>query len=213
MQANCGVPGDLASEDIRAVCDEELMQLMAAALDSRAINRLFDELFRRYNRQVARWCYRLCKDTDRASDLAQEVFMKVFCCARTFRGDSHFSTWLFVITRNHCLNRIKRHRRCRSQEVSDASVHNIRANDEDVLHVVEREQLCRRTFESLRSLLTPIEIRVLVLHHAHGMTLGDITTRLALSNLSGAKAHIVSARRKLKSKTLLCSLTGQTNVA
>ena len=46
------------------------------------------------------------------------------------------------------------------------------------------------------SILTPMEVRVMTLHYVHEFTLPVITRRLMLSNRSGAKAYIVSARRK-----------------
>jgi RNA polymerase sigma-70 factor, ECF subfamily len=188
----------LHSEDVGELCDEELMLLLAAAPDRSTINRLFGEFFERYHRQVARWCLRLCKDPDGALDLAQEVFLKVFRSVRTFRGDAHFSTWLYVITRNHCLNRMKQLKKRQDKQVSDIPLEQVCAIDENLQAELEREQLYQQTLEYMRSALTPVEIRVLVLHHVQGLTLAAITTQLGLSNSSGAKAYVVSASRKLK---------------
>jgi hypothetical protein len=50
----------------------------------------------------------------------------------------------------------------------------------------------------MRRDLEPLEARVLYLHYVDGMTLPAITELLALPNLSGAKAFVVSGRRKLE---------------
>ena len=66
---------------------------------------LFSEIFRRYHTRVTAWCFRLTRNRARALDLAQEVFFKAYRHRHGFRGDSRFSTWLYAITRNHCLSR------------------------------------------------------------------------------------------------------------
>src|SRR5580698_9423704 len=90
------------------VSDELLMTLLATAADRQTFNNLFEEVFDRYRERVAKWCYRVTKNTDRSLDLTQEVFLKAFRSIHTFRGDSQLSTWLYAITRNHCLNAVKK---------------------------------------------------------------------------------------------------------
>jgi RNA polymerase sigma-70 factor (ECF subfamily) len=178
--------------------DKLLMTLLATAIDPQTFNRLFEEVFSRYHRHVVRWCYKLSKNQDHAVDLTQEVFIKVFRSIRTFRGDSQLSTWLYVITRNHCLNSLKKRKSEPGDQAVDTPLTLIRANGEDAYLALERTQSNQQVFRFLRSILTPMEVRVMMLHYVHDLTLPAITRRLVLSNRSGAKAYIVSARRKLK---------------
>ena len=64
----------------------------------------FDRLVERYQRDVYRLCYRYVNDHEDANDLAQEVFLKAWRAIGRFRGDSAFSTWLYRIAVNACLN-------------------------------------------------------------------------------------------------------------
>jgi RNA polymerase sigma-70 factor, ECF subfamily len=64
----------------------------------------FDTLVERYQRDVYRLCYRYVGDHHDASDLAQDVFLKAYRAIASFRGDSAFSTWLYRIAVNTCLN-------------------------------------------------------------------------------------------------------------
>jgi RNA polymerase sigma-70 factor (ECF subfamily) len=64
----------------------------------------FDRLVERYQRDVYRLCYRYVNDHHDASDLAQEAFLKAYKAIGRFRGDSAFSTWLYRIAVNTCLN-------------------------------------------------------------------------------------------------------------
>ncbi len=67
----------------------------------------FDLLVRRHQGRVFGLCLRMLGNAAEAEDVAQEVFLSVFRHVRDFRGESTLSTWLWRITRNHCLNRIK----------------------------------------------------------------------------------------------------------
>lgn len=64
----------------------------------------FGRLVERYQRDVYRLCYRYVNDHHDANDLAQEVFLKAYRAIGRFRGDSAFSTWLYRIAVNTCLN-------------------------------------------------------------------------------------------------------------
>ena len=64
----------------------------------------FDHLVERYQRDVYRLCYRYVNDHEDANDLAQEVFIKAWRAIGRFRADSSFSTWLYRIAVNACLN-------------------------------------------------------------------------------------------------------------
>ena len=64
----------------------------------------FDLLVERYQRDVYRLCYRYLGNHEDANDMAQEAFLKAYRGLHSFRGDSAFSTWLYRIAVNACLN-------------------------------------------------------------------------------------------------------------
>ncbi len=76
----------------------------------------FDELVRRNERRVVSLAYRLTGDRDLSHDLAQEAFVSAYRNLRKFRGASAFSTWLYRITYNVCIDEM--HRRGRAAERS-----------------------------------------------------------------------------------------------
>src|SRR5215471_12836750 len=55
--------------------------------------------------------YRMLRDATEAEDLAQNVFVQVYKSAHRYQVSSKFSTWLFTIARNLCLNEIRRRSR------------------------------------------------------------------------------------------------------
>lgn len=70
--------------------------------------RAFQELFGRYKKRVINYCYRFCNHQEVAEELAQETFLKVYKAARRYRPKAKFSTWLYKIATNVCLNEIRR---------------------------------------------------------------------------------------------------------
>ena len=187
----------LAGMDLPALRDEELIRAICNAVDEGVAGDLFAEVFRRYESRVRAWCYRFTGDRDHAIDLSQEIFLKAYWNLHTFRLDARFSTWLYAITRNHCLNSRKK-RSNEPVEINDAIKE--RLADDSALEpyaMIERNQSFRLMWELISAALNPVEVRVMTLHYGHEVGLAAITEQLALSNPSGAKAYIVSARRKL----------------
>src|SRR6476646_9873789 len=66
----------------------------------------FDVIVERHQRHVYQLCYRFAGNHEDASDLAQDVFLRAYRGLHTFKGNSAFSTWLYRIGVNVCLNRL-----------------------------------------------------------------------------------------------------------
>jgi RNA polymerase sigma-70 factor (ECF subfamily) len=86
---------------LESVPDGDLAR--AAAAGDRAA---FGVLVERHRRSVYRLCYRFAGTHEDASDLAQDVFVRAFRGLRGFKAESAFSTWLYRIAVNVCLNRV-----------------------------------------------------------------------------------------------------------
>lgn len=71
----------------------------------------FQELVEKYKQPVMNLLYRILPDATEAEDLAQNVFVQVYKSADRYRVAAKFSTWLFTIARNLCLNEIRRRSR------------------------------------------------------------------------------------------------------
>lgn len=71
----------------------------------------FTELVEKYKQPVLNLIFRTVHDATEAEDLAQTVFVQVFKSAARYQSTAKFSTWLFTIARNLCLNEIRRRSR------------------------------------------------------------------------------------------------------
>jgi len=180
---------------MEAISDEELIAECRSAPASERSRQLIDELFRRHHARVVAWCHRLTGDRGRAPDLAQDVFVKAYASLHTFRRDSKFTTWLYVIARNRCRDA------ARSQAASRETPGTEVADTASELNAALAALDARDARHVLRMLMNEVlddtEKRVMALHYGHEMRLDAITAALGLTNASGAKAYIVSAKRKL----------------
>jgi RNA polymerase sigma-70 factor (ECF subfamily) len=71
----------------------------------------FAQLVDKYKQPVLNVASRMLRDLSEAEDVAQNVFLQVFKSAHRYEVSSKFSTWLFTIARNLCLNEIRRRSR------------------------------------------------------------------------------------------------------
>ncbi len=159
-----------------------------------ARNEVEEELFTRNYGRVARWCYRMTNDREAAADLAQDVFLKAHRALEGFKGTAQFSTWLYSIVRNEALNRIPR---SKPAIENDDILEEFAALEAGPDELAERRDRARWLDDFLRSTLDSTERTVFTLHYGDEMPLDTISRLLRLGNASGAKAYIVSARRKL----------------
>jgi RNA polymerase sigma-70 factor (ECF subfamily) len=177
--------------------DEELVGLAQAATDGAAADAALGTLYRRTQPRLAAWCLRFCGgDRQEAADLAQEVLLRVHERLGSFRGESRFSTWLYTVARRVAINRGEAAQRRRTEALEEAP--EPVDSEVDAETATAREQVLAAFRSALREDLEPLEARVLYLHYVDGMTLPAVTALLALENRSGAKAYVVSGRRKLE---------------
>jgi len=184
---------------LEQLLDEELVaQYRSTAASER--EQYINELFRRNYARVARWCLRFADDRESAADLAQEIFAKVYQNLASFQGQSKFTTWLFVIARNHCLNAVRANARQATELKADDGeeiLMEIPDGAPSAYSVVERESSAKLVRTLLNEALDETEKVVFTLHYGEDVPLDTITRMLRLENQSGAKAYIVSAKRKL----------------
>jgi RNA polymerase sigma-70 factor (ECF subfamily) len=157
-----------------------------------------DELFGRQLPKLALWCLRLTGDRDSAAEMAQEVVVKAYENLDSFRLESKFSTWLYSIARFHCFNRI-RHRQAHPESALDeAEAEWLQSPDADPLQVTETVRNRNALSDLIDDELEAVEQQVVRLHYFEDLPLPAITRLLRLENASGAKAYLVSAKRKLQ---------------
>jgi RNA polymerase sigma-70 factor (ECF subfamily) len=150
----------------------------------------FDRLAERYQRDVYRLCYRYVNNHSDASDLAQEVLLKAFKAIGRFRGDSAFSTWLYRIAVNTCLN-FRATRRLPSEplesDVADATRGVADRLEQDELSAQVRDAVARLPEKQRATLILKIyhDLTHEEVAQVLGSTVGTVKANLfhALANL------------------------------
>jgi RNA polymerase sigma-70 factor, ECF subfamily len=178
--------------------DEELVERYRGAAASAGGASFLSQLFERHHDRVAAWCYRMTGDIDSAADLAQDVFLKAFQNIEAFRGECKFSTWLYSIARNRCVDEL-RSRAVRPGEKSGIVLEDlVDTRSEQAWQTLERGESVKSLRRIMQESLDEIEAKVMTLHYIDELPLDSITRLLGLENPSGAKAYLVSGRRKLE---------------
>lgn len=94
---------DGPSAKVDGATDEALMgQLSAGSHEA------FDELVARYQSQVLTFCYAFMRNREAAEDVTQEAFLRVFRNSKRYQPVAKFTTWLYKIAANLCINELKK---------------------------------------------------------------------------------------------------------
>lgn len=183
--------------NLQALSDTELVECWRSHAGSPEAEACLNELFGRYHTRVAAWCYRFTGERTAASDLAQDVFLKAYRHLGSFEGSSKFSTWLFMIARNHCFNDRKARNARPEQGLDTLTVEPADRTQEDALSMLVSGESRRQARALMNDVLDDKEREIMALHFGEGLRLDSINRLLGLTNSSGARAYIVSAKRKL----------------
>ncbi len=171
----------------------------------------FEELVRRYDRDVLRLALNLMKRIEDARDVYQEAFLKVYRNLHRFRFECSFYTWLYRIVTNVCLDQLRR-RQARPEDQAPES-HSLHY-EEAGADFFERQREYRATLDPERHLLgqeikrrlaaamerlSPRERVVFEMKHYQGLKLRAIGDALGTSEET-VKNSLFRATRKLRSE-------------
>ena len=108
--------------------DEELIKQYLTT----SPNDCFETLYDRYVGKVYNRCYSLTKDAEKAQDFTHDIFIRMFSRLDRFQGRSTFSTWLYSISYNYCMDQLRASKRMTTTGLeNDADYDSIPANDSD----------------------------------------------------------------------------------
>lgn len=166
----------------------------------------FEQLVHAHDQTVLRLAFRLTGSHSDAQDIYQEVFLKVYKKLSGFRFECSFSTWIYRIVSNLCLDHLRKSRSRRESSAIEVSADGKelnwlnQASDERPAHNPER-QLMRRELSAhiscaLRN-LTPRERMVFELKHFEGLKLRTVGEILNTSEAS-IKTTLYRATQKLR---------------
>ena len=160
----------------------------------------FEQLVRRYEKRVFALTGRMCRNPADAEEAAQEAFLAAWQGLAFFRGDSSFSTWLYRLASNACvdlLRRESRHRTAAGLSLDDEEL-NLDVPDpaRSPQDEAERREMREEIERGLAS-LSPEHREVLVLREIHQLSYDEIAETLDL-DVGTVKSRISRGRKQLR---------------
>ena len=175
-----------------------------ATLIKRALDgdqKAFRKLRQKYHEAIYNLIYRMIRDKDEVADLTQEAFIKAFMSLSSFNDEYAFSTWLYKIATNNCIDYIRR------KKLQTFSIDKPIASKEsefsfelpDSTYEPDRDMIARQRKKLLDDAITSLPAKyrqVIHLRHVEEREYQEIATMLKLP-LGTVKAHIFRAREML----------------
>lgn len=158
-------------------------------------NDCFEALYSRYVNKVYRRCLSMTKDSDQAQDFTQDIFLRAFSRLDRFEQRSTFSTWLYSISYNYCIDQLQIAKRKPTVSLLDNHDYGLTDTD-DAARYESRMQHLAQVMKTL-----PVEeVHLLRLKYEDGLDIDAISRQLNLSN-SAVKMRLKRSRDKIR---LLC---------
>lgn len=179
----------LTGNAVSSMSDEEIVQ--EYLLTQKGY--LFDVLYKRYSGKIFGKCISLLKNEEAAEDAVQEIFMKILFNLDKFSGKSKFSTWIYSITYNFCIDTIRRNKKNISRSVDDIENY-------DVPDDIDDSFLLEMSIERLKVILDKIPVddrSILLMKYQDEMSIREIGFVLEKSE-SAIKMKIKRAKQKFK---------------
>ena len=157
---------------------------------------LMGVLYHRHYKNVFFLILSIIKDKENAMDLCQEIFLKVCEHLSSFRGDSKFSTWLYAITRNYCLEFLRKQQRYKFESIEPYSQIPDEESgcEEQALYESKKKLFEKEIDESMER-----DQNILYQKYIMQLSIKDIQKNLNLSE-SAVKMRLQRARNKMGRK-------------
>jgi RNA polymerase sigma-70 factor (ECF subfamily) len=193
-------PGSATRERLRALDDSGVV---SAFLEGES--RAFDELVNRYQNRLLNFVYRTTGDRERAEDLVQEVFVRVYRHIHRFDRSRKFSTWIYTIASNLAKNELRN--RSRNPLVLFQTIRRNWEDDDRPLQFEDpgsrpddlyRKRHLREAVEDAVEKLPPHHRNVFVLRELEGKSYEEIA-EITSCNLGTVKSRLNRARNAFAS--------------
>lgn len=159
--------------------------------DSQEFSKLVDS----YKDLVYTIALRMLKNSEEAEEVAQDSFIKIFNSLKNFQGNAKLSTWIYRITYNTCLDRIKKSKiDQQSKSIDEVGAHQVAEmnNALDQMLQQEKSEMIRKCIQKLPA----IDAAILALFYFEEQSLIELASTLKLS-ADTAKVKLFRARKRL----------------
>ena len=160
----------------------------------------FAQLVHLYEKRVYALTLRMCKNPADAEEAAQEAFLAAWQGLAFFREESSFSTWLYRLASNACVDLLRRegrHRSAAGPSLNDEEAAVDVADDAPSPHALAERAELRQQIEAGLAALPEEYRQVLILREMHQQTYDEIADTLSL-DVGTVKSRISRGRKQLR---------------
>jgi len=155
----------------------------------------FTILVDHYKDLVFTLAIRMLKNREEAEEVSQDTFIKVYRSLDKFKGDSKFSTWIYKVAYNSCLDQIKKNKKYQSNvEINEFTQHQIKTIDSAFDTLVDEER--RQLIQDCLHLLPSEDSFLLTLYYFEEQSLDEIANVVGLT-ANNVKVKLFRSRKKL----------------
>jgi RNA polymerase sigma-70 factor (ECF subfamily) len=161
----------------------------------------FERLIRLHEKRVYTIALRMTGDTEDAFDVSQDILLRVYSNIGMFKGESSFSTWLYRLATNVCLDFLRKRKRRRARETSldgdeggeVRDMPDTRYTPEKAFEKLELREEIRRALDRI----SPEHRQILLLREISGLSYTEISKALGLE-IGTVKSRIARAREQMR---------------
>lgn len=178
----------LSNSERKTLTDEEVVSEYLRTQN----NYYFEILYGRYSTKIFGKCLTILKEESLAQDATQDVMMKILLNLSKFGGKSKFSTWVYSITYNFCIDFIRKKKKDKSQYYEDVS------QFEDVVDEIDDKELLEIELDRLKEIMDripPADKSILMMKYLDGMSIKEICVVINKTE-SAIKMQIKRAKLK-----------------
>ncbi|TPG44527.1 RNA polymerase sigma factor [Flavobacterium pectinovorum] len=155
----------------------------------------FAVLVDRYKNMIYTLALKMIKNREEAEEVAQDTFIKIYNSLGKFKGDSKFSTWIYKIAYNTCLDSLKKNKKeDLNISIDEFSAHLIKTMDNALSALEEKER--KQTIQNCLDLLPSEENFLLTLFYFEDQSLEEIGKIMSI-NANNVKVKLFRSRQKL----------------
>lgn len=157
----------------------------------------FSVLVNQYKNLVFTLAYKMLKNREEAEDASQDVFMKIFNSLSKFKGESKFSSWIYKITYNTCLDRLKKSKTENTViYIEDFDDHQVKVIESVLENIDEKER--NQKIQECLLLLPSEESFLLTLYYFDDQSIEEIA-KIIDCNSNNVKIKLFRSRKKMAS--------------
>lgn len=172
--------------------NQEIQHLIS--LGKQGDKHAFSALVRYFQPKIFTLAFRMLCDEEEAKDAVQETFLKAWLQLNTYNPDFHFSTWLYKIASNVCLDKLKSFEKSHSTKITDIDIQSVKNQSNIETEIINKE--LAETVRRLTERLSSKQKIVFTLRYLEELEIEEITQITGLS-AAKIKSNLYLARQTI----------------